>query len=100
MSKIPSVVSLPSIPPKFSSFEEVRKYFTQLNNAMYIYIDNIISEFNSMIGDGDLVMSSGSAYYLGDPGTDGSWRIIRSGNNLSIQRLESGVWVQKGSYTP
>ena len=36
----------------------------------------------------------------GDGVTDGSWRIIESGNNLSVQRLESGVWVEKSAFTP
>lgn len=38
--------------------------------------------------------------YLGDINTDGSWRFIKSGNNLSIQRRESGIWVEKTSITP
>lgn len=38
--------------------------------------------------------------YLGDSDTNGSWRIMRSGNNLVRQRLESGSWVTKGTDTP
>ncbi len=38
--------------------------------------------------------------YLGDRNTDGSWRILPSGANLSIEKRESGVWVQKGGYAP
>jgi hypothetical protein len=41
-----------------------------------------------------------SPVYLGDPNTDGSWRIIQSGNNLAFERRESGVWVEKSSATP
>lgn len=37
--------------------------------------------------------------YFGSPTTDGTWRIIPSGNDLSIQRRESGVWVQKDLIT-
>jgi len=37
---------------------------------------------------------------IGDPATDGSWRIVRSGNNLAVQRLESGAWTQKGLFKP
>ena len=36
---------------------------------------------------------------FGDGVTDGSWRIIVVGTNLSIQRLESGVWVEKTAIT-
>lgn len=38
--------------------------------------------------------------YFGDEATEGTWRIIQSGNNLSFQRLEAGVWVQKSAMTP
>lgn len=37
------------------------------------------------------------ATYFGDSGTDGSWRIVRSGNDLVIQRRESGSWVTKST---
>ena len=35
---------------------------------------------------------------IGDD-TDGSWKIIISGTDLSFQRKESGVYVSKGSVT-
>lgn len=47
---------------------------------------------------GDLELTSTQAVYFGDPATDGSWRYIRSGDNLSVQRRESGQWVEKGLY--
>jgi len=37
--------------------------------------------------------------YLGDSATDGSWRIVRSGNDIHFDRRESGAWVNKGSFT-
>lgn len=40
---------------------------------------------------------STTAFYLGPSGTDGSWRIIRSGNNLIFQRREAGSWVTKST---
>jgi hypothetical protein len=40
------------------------------------------------------------AVYLGDASTDGTWRIVRDGNNLSFQRREAGVWVEKGANLP
>jgi len=39
--------------------------------------------------------SATGAWYLGDPGTDGSWRITRSGTDLVIHRRESAVWTTK-----
>jgi len=47
---------------------------------------------NGSIGD--------DAFYLGDPNTDGSWRIRRDGNDLSFERRESGVWVFKVKMNP
>ncbi len=38
--------------------------------------------------------------YFGDEATEGTWRIIQSGNNLSFQRLESAAWVEKSAVTP
>ena len=32
--------------------------------------------------------------------TNGSWQLIQNGNNLSFQRLEGGVWVEKFAITP
>ena len=36
----------------------------------------------------------------GDGVTNGSWRIVESGNNLSVQRLEGGQWIEKSDFTP
>ena len=38
--------------------------------------------------------------YFGDPGADGTWLITPSGNNLSFQRRENGVYIEKDSLTP
>jgi hypothetical protein len=38
---------------------------------------------------------SEAAFYLGDPAVDGTWRIIKDGNNLAFERRESSVWVAK-----
>lgn len=37
---------------------------------------------------------------IGDPAIEGAWRIVKSGTNLSMQRFESGIWTEKGSFTP
>ncbi len=41
-----------------------------------------------------------TAVIFGDGITNGSWRIIESGNNLSIQRLEGGNWIEKSAVVP
>ena len=48
-------------------------------------------------------MTTGSgeeSFYFGDESTNGSWRLIIVGNDLSIQKRESGVWVEKSAFTP
>lgn len=44
---------------------------------------------------GDEVMASTAYKYLGASGTNGSWRIGRSGDDLVFERRESGSWVTK-----
>ena len=41
-----------------------------------------------------------SLIFGSNPAVDGNWQIIVSGNNLSFQRMESGVWVEKSNITP
>lgn len=55
--------------------------------------DNVIFNANPEIGSTNYV-------YFGAEGTDGSWRIGRSGNNLVFERRESGSWVTKQTMTP
>jgi hypothetical protein len=40
------------------------------------------------------------AFYFGNTATAGTWRILPVGNNLSVQRLESGVWNEKSAFMP
>ncbi len=42
-----------------------------------------------------ITTASDKAFYFGASDTDGSWRIVRTGNNLAIERRESGSWVEK-----
>jgi hypothetical protein len=44
---------------------------------------------------GDVAVDAAKAFYLGNPTTDGTWRMIRSGNNLLMERRESGAYVTK-----
>jgi lysophospholipase L1-like esterase len=43
----------------------------------------------------DVDVPSDKSFYLGAPATDGTWRITRSGNNLLMERRESGAYVTK-----
>ena len=45
----------------------------------------------------DIQTASDKAFYFGDKTTEGSWRLIRSGNNLVIERYESAAWVTKST---
>lgn len=49
---------------------------------------------------GDVVLASDGVIYLGDPNTDGTWRIIIDGTDLRFERLESSTWVPKGAFNP
>lgn len=49
---------------------------------------------------GDVEIGSANRYLLGDPTTIGSWQFIRSGNNLLVQRNDTGGtggWVTKST---
>jgi hypothetical protein len=46
---------------------------------------------------GDMLVGSAQAFYFGATATDGTWRLTRSGNNLVIQRRESGSYVTKST---
>lgn len=53
-------------------------------------------------GDGsfsiELSSIASGIFYLGPATVNGSWRFRVSGNDLLVERRESGVWVEKGSY--
>ena len=44
-----------------------------------------------------LEIRAADTFCIGDATVDGSWQFIRSGNNLLIQRRESGSWVTKST---
>jgi len=49
---------------------------------------------------GNIQTTSLDGFYFGDPFIDGTWRIVRSGNNLQFERRESGGYVTKQTMTP
>lgn len=46
---------------------------------------------------GDIEIGSADHYYFGDPTTDTSWRIVRSGDDLIFQQREAGTWNTKNT---
>ena len=50
-----------------------------------------------LVAIGDVEVGSADSYYLGDPSTDGSWRIQQSGDDLIFQQREAGVWNTKST---
>lgn len=52
-------------------------------SAICIFDPNIVTEIN-----------------FGDPSIDGTWKIIPVSNDLSIQKRESGVFVEKTAIQP
>jgi len=73
-------------------------------NELYDMNQNVQSTdlvtFNKVTVTTDFVGASTTALYFGDPATDGTWRIVRNGNDLEFQRRESGSYVSKGSFAP
>jgi hypothetical protein len=49
---------------------------------------------------GELVVSDSTAVYFGLPSVNGSYRVVRDGNDLNIERRESGTWVEKEATLP
>ncbi|MCP4674324.1 MAG: hypothetical protein GY854_02160 [Deltaproteobacteria bacterium] len=47
---------------------------------------------------GDIEVGSSNWHYWGDPSTDSSWRLGRSGNDMVLERRESSVWVNKQTF--
>ena len=69
---------------------------TPANNEVLVYNSTTLMWELKDKGTFDLT----DAVYLGDPLVDGTWRIVRDGNNLSFQRRELSVWVEKGANVP
>ena len=73
------------------------KQITFDNLQKSITVTGTLTEINV---SGDTVANSDKAFYFGGKTTEGSWRIVRDGNNLAFQRYESSIWVEKGLISP
>lgn len=67
-------------------------------SGTYMQSDYNITDYHRK--DESIEIPTGSALYFGASTTEGTWRIIRTGDNLAIQRFESSVWVDKTIITP
>jgi len=67
--------------------------------AITDFTDIGISSNVTLVGD-ELVVADTTAVYFGLPSVNGSYRIIRDGNNLNIERREGGSWVSKEETLP
>ncbi len=47
----------------------------------------------------DIQLKSTGTIFFGDKNTDGTFKLVRSGNDLIIYRRESSIYVEKGSVT-
>ena len=56
------------------------------------------SKVNPSFGAQDVEVNSGQAFYLGDSGTDGSWRMRVNGTKIVWEKRETGSWNEKGSF--
>jgi len=66
-----------------------------LRSAADIRITRDGTDTDFLIDDDGVEVKSDKAYYLGDSDTDGTWRMIRSGDDLLMQQRESSVYVTK-----
>jgi len=64
----------------------------------HTYIDQSIKTSDSPTFV-DMILGAAGILYFGAAATDGTWRIMRSGNDLVIQRRESGSYVTKSTIT-
>lgn len=85
MSEIPTEILLPT--PQ-----------TQFEKDLCLILNERFREIAEAINE-NVILPSGGACYFGDTEVDGSWRLIRNGNNLVVQRLESSSWVTKSTFT-
>ena len=70
----------------------------QTNAAFWSQAD--LKVWGNIKSNASVEAKSDGYFYMGDPDTNGTWRIGRSGDNLVMQRRESGTYVTKSTITP
>ena len=56
------------------------------------------SKIDPQFGAQNVEFNSGQAFYLGDSGTDGSWRMRINGTKIVWEKRETGSWNEQGSF--
>lgn len=86
------------IQPDLSGIKDqaTKDVFDQLLRFLYKNQNNVFDDLTNILNQSE----TEGVIYFGDPATEGTWRIIVSGNNLNFERLESSVWVEKNSILP
>lgn len=77
-------------------------YFTEVYSTKHYFNSTAILDGTTagqINCNADFEIASTKAFYLGEENVDGTWRIVRSGNNLVMERRESGSYVTKQTIT-
>ena len=67
---------------------DIREYYEVPDND-WRRLNDILLDISKRFAD------VAELYHWGEPNTDGSWRITRDGDDLIVERRESGTWVEK-----
>lgn len=79
-----------------NQIEELEKKLKETQETLKKEMNKPIYEFGGFSPS----FNYSNVFYFGDQNTEGSWRIVVSGNDLNAERLESGSWVFKGGFNP
>ena len=88
MDDVLEIVDAPGTVPasKKITFDNLQKSITEVGGAVGI------------VAGGDFTIPSSNYLYIGDQSTNGSWRFYISGDNLVVEKRESGSWAEKGAF--
>lgn len=86
-------IALPEVPEGLD--EGMTDYLRNLQGNIEEYLRKM---YDSLVLT-DIFLSSDSAIYIGEFDVDGTWRLIRDGNDFAVQRRESGSYVEKFAFT-
>lgn len=90
---------------------DTKKELSNLRKEIEDFIDKMRNKYDDL--KNEVMTINGKQWYqfggfspqfndlnIGDPSIEGAWRIVKSDEDLQFERLESGVWILKGSFTP
>lgn len=71
--------------------EEIKKKISHLKDTVFSELGNryTFGGFSPQFND----------LNIGDPSKEGAWRIVKSGDTLSVQYLSTGVWTEAFAFT-